>query len=221
VSQQIQKECHTMLCRFMFLATLVLASVAAHATTYTLEPDYTQGVFRWTHLGFSRPTAQFAHGEGTLEFDPQKPTAASVKVVIPLSTIHTGVPDLDDDLRSTDFFDTAKFPTATFTSTDVKPGTATNELLVSGNLMLHGITKPVTLAVTLLKVGFNSRTHSPTVGFDATTSIRRSDYGLGKYVPEVGDDVTIEIVCQAAESAAYAEYLRKAAERAKAREAAK
>jgi len=87
---------------------------------------------------------------------------------------------------------------------------------VSGNLALHGMTKPVTLAVTLLKVGFNSRTHSATVGFDATTSIRRSDFGLGKYVPEVGDEIAIQIVCQAAESAAYAEHLRKAAERAKA-----
>lgn len=210
-----------MLCRFIGLATLVFASVAANATTYTLEPDYTQGVFRWTHLGFSHPTAQFAHGEGTLEFDPQNPTAASVRVVIPLSTIHTGVPALDDDFRSTDFFDTAKFPTATFTSTAVVQGATASELRVTGSLALHGMTKPITLAVTLLKVGFNGRTHSPTVGFDATTTIKRSDFGLGKYVPEVGDDVEIQIVCQAAESVAYAEYLRKAAERAKAPAAGK
>jgi polyisoprenoid-binding protein YceI len=199
------------------IAILFFVSVPLHATTYTLEPDYTQGVFRWTHLGFSRPTAQFAHGEGTLEFDPQKPTAASVRVVIPLSTIHTGVPALDEDLNSEDFFETTKYPTATFTSTSVASGAAANQLLVTGNLALHGVTKPATLAVTVLKVGFNSRTHSPTVGFDATTTIRRSDYGLGKYVPEVGDDVEIQIVCQAAESAAYAEFLRKAAERAKAK----
>jgi polyisoprenoid-binding protein YceI len=210
-----------MLYRFIVLASLAFAPLTARATTYTLEPDYTQGVFRWTHLGFSRPTAQFAHGEGTLEFDPQNPTAGSVKVMIPLSTIHTGVPALDDDLRSTDFFDTERFPTAAFTSTGIARGAGANELLVTGNLALHGMTRPVTLAVTLLKVGFNSRTHSPTVGFDATTSIRRSDFGLGKYVPEVGDDVEIQIVCQAAESAAYAEYLRKAAERAKAKGAVK
>lgn len=206
-----------MLSRLILLATVAFASVPAWATSYTLEPDYTQGVFRWTHLGFSRPTAQFAQGEGTLEFDPQNPTAASVKVVIPLSTIHTGVPALDDDFRSTDFFDTAKFPTATFTSTAVAQGATSSELRVTGNLALHGVSKPVTLAVTILKIGVNGRTHSPTVGFDATTSIKRSDFGLGKYVPEVGDDVDIQIVCQAAESAAYTEYLRKAAERAKAK----
>jgi polyisoprenoid-binding protein YceI len=206
-----------MIRRVIVTAMLLFASVPLRATTYTLEPDYTQGVFRWTHLGFSRPTAQFAHGEGTLEFDPQSPTAASVKVVIPLSTIHTGVPALDEDLSSADFFETAKYPTAAFTSTRVTTGAASNQLLVTGSLALHGITKPVTLAVTLLKVGFNSRTHSPTVGFDATTTIKRSEFGLGKYVPEVGDDVEIQIVCQAAESGAYAEFLRKAAERAKAK----
>ena len=207
-----------MTCRTIVIATALFASFPLHAATYTLEPDYTQGVFRWTHLGFSRPTAQFAHGEGTLVFDPQNPTAASVRVVIPLTTIHTGVPALDEDLSSTDFFDTEKFPTATFISTSVTAGAAENQLLVAGNLALHGLTKPVTLAVTLLKVGLNGRTHSPTVGFDATTTIKRSQFGLGKYVPEVGDEVEIQIVCQAAESGAYAEFLRQqAAKQAKAK----
>ena len=206
-----------MIRRVIVTGMLLFASIPLKATTYTLEPDYTQGVFRWTHLGFSRPMAQFAQGEGTLEFDPQSPRTASVKVVIPLSSIHTGVPALDEDLGSSDFFETAQYPTATFTSTGVTAGASANQLSVTGNLALHGITKPVTLAVTLLKVGFNSRTHSPTVGFDATTTIKRSDFGLGKYVPEVGDDIEIQIVCQAAESAAYAEFLRKAAERAKAK----
>src|SRR5277367_2872600 len=103
--------------RFAFAAALVLASAPLYATTYTLEPDYTQGVFRWNHLGFSSPAAQFAQVEGTLEFDPADPTKASVAVTIPLESLHTGVPELDKDFRSKSFFNTAMYPTATFKST--------------------------------------------------------------------------------------------------------
>ena len=195
--------------RRIFLATaLALASVPLYATTYTLEPDYTQGVFRWNHLGFSSPAAQFSQGQGTLEFDPANPTKASVKVSIPLGTLHTGVPDLDDDFRSTDFFDTAKYPSATFTSTRVERGMEQNQLKVTGNLNLHGVTKPVTLDVTVVKMGNNPRSGLPTVGFDAMTTLKRSDYGLGEYIPQVGDEIELHIICQAVDAKAYAEYLK-------------
>src|SRR5262249_25649735 len=147
---------------------LACACLPVHATTYTLEPDYTQGVFRWDHLGFSSPAAQFAQGTGTLEFDPADPTAASVKVTIPLATLNTGVPALDEDFRSSDFFETTRFPTATFQSTRVEKGGAMNHFRVTGDLSLHGVSKPVTLEVTLVKIGTNPRTSLPTVGFDAT-----------------------------------------------------
>src|ERR1700689_2899521 len=95
--------------RFALAACLAFACTPLHATTYTLEPDYTQGVFRWNHLGFSSPAAQFAQGNGTLEFDQADVTKSSVTVTIPLASLNTGVPALDDDFRSTDSFDTAKF----------------------------------------------------------------------------------------------------------------
>lgn len=194
------------------LATLAVALAAAsaplYATTYTLEPDYTQGVFRWNHLGFSSPAAQFSQGQGTLEFDSAMPTRASVKVTIPLSTLNTGVPDLDDDFRSTDFFDTTKYPSATFTSTQVEPGMTPNQLKVTGNLNLHGVTKPVILDVTLVKIGTNPRSGLPTVGFDAMATLKRSDFGLGAYVPQVGDEIELHIICQAVDAKAYAEYLK-------------
>ncbi len=82
--------------RITAAALLAFAALPLYAATYTLEPDYTQGVFRWNHLGFSSPAAQFAQGQGTLEFDQANPTLASVKVTIPLSSLHTGVPDLDE-----------------------------------------------------------------------------------------------------------------------------
>jgi len=197
-----------MLRRLLLAATLVAAALPLHATTYTLEPDYTQGVFRWNHLGFSSPAAQFAQGQGTLEFDPADPTRASVQVTIPLSTLSTGVPGLDDDFRSSDFFDIGKYPAATFTSTRVEKGAGAQQLKVTGNLSLHGVIKPVVLEVTVVKIGTNPRTSLPTVGFDAMAMLKRSDFGLGRYVPQVGDDNEMHIICQAVDARAYAEYLK-------------
>jgi len=197
-----------MLCRLVLAATVALAALPLHATTYTLEPDYTQGVFRWNHLGFSSPAAQFAQGQGSLEFDPADPTQASVQVTIPLSTLSTGVPDLDEDFRSSDFFDIAKYPTATFTSTRVEKGAGPQQLKVTGSLNLHGVLKPVVLDVRVVRIGTNPRTSLPTVGFDAMTTLKRSDFGLGRYVPQVGDDIEMHIVCQAVDARAHAEYLK-------------
>ena len=161
-----------MIRRLVFAAALALAAPSLYATTYTIEPDYTQGVFRWSHLGFSNPAAQVSQGQGTLEFDSAHPTRASVSVTIPLSTLNTGVPALDEHLRSEDFFEVAKFPTATFRSTKVEQGAGKDRLKVTGELNLHGVTKPVTLDVIVLKVGSNPRTDLPTVGFQATTTLR-------------------------------------------------
>ena len=187
---------------------MIWAAAPVGATTYTLEPDYTQGVFRWNHLGFSTPAAQFAQGQGMLEFDPANPTHAAVKVTIPLSTLNTGVPALDDDFRSSDFFDTTRFPTATFTSTRVERAAGTDRLKVTGDLNLHGVTRPVMLDVTLVKIGNNPRTGLPTIGFDATTTLKRSEFGLGEYVPQVADEIQMHVITQGVEAKAYAEYLR-------------
>jgi polyisoprenoid-binding protein YceI len=205
-----------MTCRFAFVAFLALASAPLFATTYTFEPNYTQGVVRWEHLGFSSPAAQFGQGQGTLEFDQTDPTQSSVKVTIPLATLSTSVPDLDEHLRSADFFETAKFPTATFTSTRVEKGSATNKLKVTGDLSLHGVTRPVTLDVALIKAGNNPRNSLPTLGFDATTTLKRSEFGLGKFAPQVSDEIPMRITAQAVEAKAYAEYLKaqEAAEKA-------
>ena len=198
-----------MIRRFALAAVLALAAAPLGATTYTIEPDYAQVVFRWSHLGFSNPAAQLSQGQGTLEFDPANPTRASVQVTMPLSTLNTGVPALDEHLRSEDFFEVAKFPTATFRSTKVEPGASKDRLRVTGDLNLHGITRPVTLDVTVLKVGTNPRTNLPTVGFQATTLLKRSDFNLGAFVPQVSDEIQMQIISQGVEAQGYAEYLQK------------
>jgi polyisoprenoid-binding protein YceI len=197
-----------MIFRIALAASLAVVSTPLYAVTYTFEPNYTQGVFRWDHLGFSNPTAQFGQGEGTLEFDQAEPAKSSLSVTIPLASINSGVPALDDDLRSGDFFETAKFPTATFKSTRIEMGAAPDRLKVTGDLSLHGATKPVTLDVTINKVGENPLNHLPTAGFDATTTLKRSEFGLGKYVPLVSDKIQVHIISQAVEAGAYAEYLK-------------
>jgi len=194
--------------RTAIVAALTLASAPLFATTYTLEPNYTQGVVRWSHLGFSTPSAQFGQGEGTLEFDQADPTKSSVKVTVPLATLNTSVPDLDEHLRSADFFETAKYPTATFTSTKVEKGGAPNQLAVTGDLQLHGVTKPIKLAVTIVKIGVNPRSSLPTIGFDATATLKRSEFGLGKFVPQVSDEIPLHVIAQAVDAKAYAEYLK-------------
>lgn len=199
--------------RLALAVALALVAAPLYATTYTIEPDYTQGVFRWNHLGFSNPSAQVSQGQGTLEFDPANPTRASVSVTIPLSTLDTGVPALDEHLRSADFFEVAKFPTATFRSTKVEPGAGKDRLKVTGELNLHGVTKPVTLDVIVLKVGSNPRTDLPTVGFEATTTLKRSDFGLGAFVPQVSDEIKLQISSQGVEAKGYAEYLQKQPEK--------
>jgi polyisoprenoid-binding protein YceI len=139
-----------------------------------------------------------------------------VKVSIPLDRLATGVPDLDEHLKSEDFFEVAKFPAAVFASTKVQPGMGKERLKVTGDLTLHGVTKPVTLDVVLLKAGTNVRTGIATVGFTATTTIKRSDFGLGAYVPQVSDAIQIELTTQGAEAKAYEAYLQKETARRKA-----
>jgi polyisoprenoid-binding protein YceI len=187
------------------VVSLALLSAPLYATTYTLEPDYTQGVFRWNHLGFSSPAAQFSQGKGTLDYDRADSSKSSVTVTIALATLNTGVPALDEDFRSTDFFNTAKFPIATFKSTKVEMAASPDHLIVTGNLTLHGVTKPVVLQVTLVKIGINPRSNAPTIGFDAAATLKRSDFGLGKYVPQVSDEIQMHITTQGIEAAASPE----------------
>jgi polyisoprenoid-binding protein YceI len=203
--------------RLIVAAAALLAAAPLYAVTYTLEPQHTQGVVSWNHLGFANPTAQFNNVQGTLEFDPADPTRSSVSVSIPLASMSTGVPDLNDDFRSSDFFDIAKFPTATFKSRKIEKGAMPDTLKVAGDLSVHGITKPVALDVAINKIGTNPRNQVPTVGFEAMATLKRSDFGLGLYVPQVSDEIHIHITAEAAEKNAYEQYLKAQA----AREAAK
>ena len=183
--------------RLALSALLAVATFPALAAEkYEIDPTHTQVQFTYSHLGFSNITGRFDQVQGDFRFDVADPTQSSVSITIPVQSISTGVDKLDEHLLKADFFDAAQFPTATFTSTGV---TAAGEgkLAVAGDLTIHGVTRPVVLDVTINGTGEHPMRKVPAAGFDARTQIKRSDFGVGAYVPAVGDEVTIAITVEA------------------------
>ena len=192
--------------RYALLAALAFAAAPAFAApmTYTLDPNHTQVSFCWNHFGFSNPCANFNTIQGTLVYDAADPARSSVTVTLPLSGLDTHVPALDEHLKLPDFFDAARYPDVSFKSTKVIPGARPGELTVDGELTAHGVTRPVTLAVHLNKIGAQPMLKAPAIGFNATTTIQRSAFGVGAYVPMVSDAVHVRITVEADEASAFA-----------------
>ena len=176
-------------------ALLSVSAPAFAAETYTLEPTHTSVTFQYTHFGFSHPTGKFMNAVGSVTLDEATPANSSVEVSFAIDGVNTGVAKLDEHLKGADFFDAAKFPTATFKSTKVEPTSATTAN-VTGDLTIHGITKPVTLDVTLNHKGPNMM-KKITAGFTAKGTINRSDFGISTYVPAVSDQIDLYIEAEA------------------------
>jgi polyisoprenoid-binding protein YceI len=193
-----------MLRRFLLASLLGIASTSALATTYTLDPNHTQVQFIWNHYGFTNLTGQFGKIEGTLEFDATDPTKSSVSATIDIASVDSNIRKLDEKLATSDYFDVAKYPKATFKSTHVEKGSTPDRLKVTGDLTLHGVTKPVTLDVDVVKVGTQPLRKGEAAGFDATATIKRSDFGIKTYLPMVADDVKLHIIAEAVEAKAFA-----------------
>jgi len=164
--------------------------------TYTLDPSHTDVLAQWSHFGFSNPTAHFGNVDGTLVYDAADVTKSTVQVTLPLSGLNSFTAKLDEHLKSADFFDAATFPTATFKSTKVEAA-GTNKLTVTGDLTIKGQTRPVVLDVTINGAGEHPMHKVQAAGFDATTTIKRSDFGMRQYVPNVSDEVKIRITTEA------------------------
>ena len=185
-------------------ALFALASAPALATTYTLDPNHTQVQFIWNHYGFSNLTAQFGKVEGTLDFDANDPAKSTVSATVTMASVDTNSKKLDEKIVTSDYFDVAKFPTATFRSTRVEKGAMPDKLKVTGDLTLHGVTKPITLDVSVIRVGDHPMRKAPAAGFDATATIRRSEFGITNYLPMAADEVKLHIVAEAVEAKAFA-----------------
>ena len=174
------------------MATPGAADVARVAAgTYAADPHHTQIAWTINHLGFTQYDGIFGDATGTLTLDPARPAAATVAIEVPLSGLHTTVAALDDHLKKPDYFDAARFPTVAFKSTSVS--VSGNSATIAGLLTLHGVTRPVTLAARFVGAGTNPLSKKATVGFAATATIRRSDFGMTTLIPALGDTVELRI----------------------------
>lgn len=160
------------------------------AGNYKVDTNHTQVVWTLNHMGFTPLSGVFHASGGSLTLDPAKPAAAKVTVNFTIADTMTSLPAFTKHLLSPDLLDSAKFGTASFTSTKVAVnGTAAK---ITGNLTLMGVTKPVTLDAKFYGAGDNARSKKLNIGFSAKTTIKRSDFGL-MYGPTVGDEVELEI----------------------------
>ena len=162
------------------------------AGTYAMDPNHTQIVFGVMHMGFTPYYGRFSNPSGTLVLSPKMPADSKLNVIIPAATISTTSEKLDGELKGQQWLDVAKYPQVTFRSTKIVP-TSKDAAKVTGDLTLHGVTKPVTLDVHFVGAGVNPLDKAYTVGFQATGEISRSDFDVKTYVPLIGDAVQITL----------------------------
>lgn len=165
---------------------------AAISGDYVTEPTHRYISFSYLHQGFSRPQLRWRDWEATLHWNAENPETSSVEVVINPTSIDSGVDELDDQIRSEQFFDIANYPEITFASTGISK-ISEGAGKMTGDLTIKGVTKPVTLDVKFNKDAFDERSGIYKLGFSGKTTVKRSDFGVDLYVPYVGDDVDIII----------------------------
>ena len=179
------------------LAAAIASSVTLAAPVdYKIDPTHTATVFSWNHFGFSTPSANFTDIQGVIKVDNAKPSNSSVDVIIPISSVNTNVPALDKEFQEEAWFNAAKYPNITFKSTKVETKDK-KHFKITGDLTVKGVTKPVVLDAVLNKQGEHPMAKVPAIGFNATTSFNRSAFGIGNYVPNVGDKITVNITTEA------------------------
>ncbi len=182
-----------------FLAILFLLPVSlalyAEEIHLTLDPKHSYLLWRVEHLGFSTQAGKW-YVNGTINIDKEKPENSKVQATVKIADLITGIPELDKHMLGPLFLDAAKYPTAQFVSNKVEVLSQTSAK-VQGTLTLHGVSKPVILEVTINKIGKNPMNDKDTVGFTAKTVIKRSDFNINSLIPQVGDEVKIEIGAEA------------------------
>ena len=167
---------------------------AVMADTYRVDPVHTSIVFRIGHLEVSSVYGRFNGASGTIDYDPAAPEKAKFDVQAETKNVDTNVPQRDNDLRSPNFFDAEKFPTIQFKSTSVKAA-GDKTLEVTGDLTLHGVTRPITVTMT-----FGGVATTPKMGvrggFATEFTIKRSDFGMNNMIPMVGDEVKLMVALE-------------------------
>lgn len=170
------------------LSAAALTSAMAAPETYTIDPNHTFPTFEVNHLGYSIQRGRFDKTSGTITLDKVAKTG-SADITIQTGSIDMGFDEWNKHMDEK-FFNVEKFPTMTFKSSKFKFKGDTL-VAVDGNLTLRGVTKPVTLTVDLFKCAPHPMTKKDACGANATTAIKRSEFGMSEFIPFVGDDIKI------------------------------
>ena len=171
-----------------------VVSLAANISPgeYELDENHAYLSFSYSHLGLSYPELQFGTFDAVLHLNGNNMGDSQVSITIDAASIVSAAAPLDEVLRGADFFDVANHPEITFTSTGYSE-TTENAGVLSGDLSVAGVSKPVLLDVTINQAEMNQRTRREMIGFTATGSVNRSDFGLIKYDQMVGDELSINV----------------------------
>lgn len=182
----------------LVLAALLSASatMALAADKYTLDSSHSQVLFSYDHLGFSTTYGMFSGFEGEIMFDQENPANSSVSVSMPTKSMFTGWEAREAHFMSDDFFGATDEDVITFTSTGIEV-TGEGTALITGDLTMNDVTKSVVLDTTLNKVDNHPMANKPWAGFNATTTLLRTDFNLGQFAPFVGDEVQVTISLEA------------------------
>ena len=175
---------------------LTLQNSYAQADKYEIEPNHTSVVWIADHLGFSKSSGKFNKIEGFILFDEKAPQNSSTEITINTKGIVTGIDKFDEHLKGKDFFDVKNFPVAKFVSKKIVI-TSKNKGKITGELTILGVTKSITLDATFNKSDVNPINQKPTLGFSATASLNRSDFGIKYALPGVPDKVNLLIEVEA------------------------
>jgi polyisoprenoid-binding protein YceI len=178
------------------LATAISSTALAAPETYIIDGPHTYPRFSYSHFGFSTQLSRFDKTTGKIVID-RVAKVGTVNVNIDTTSVDTGYPLFNEHIQGADFLDTAKYPTATFISSKVNfEGDKVTS--VDGTLTLKDVSKPVTLTLTSFQCMPHPMLKKDACGANATTVVKRTDFNMGKYAPNVGDDVTITISVEAA-----------------------
>ena len=178
------------------IALGLTGAAAADSVKYVLDASHSQILFNYNHLGFSTTYGMFSGFEGEIMFDAEDPAASSVSVSFPVTTLITGWEARDGHFLSGDFFGADEAPEVTFVSTGIEV-TGETTANITGDLTLNGITKPVVLDAKMNAAGVHPMAEKEWLGFDATTTLVRSDFDMGQFAPFVSDDVKLNISIEA------------------------
>ena len=175
------------------LAAMTFAGAASAAPVkYEFDKAHTSIAFSVNHLGFSHSIGRFMDWDGHFSFDQATPANSSVEVKIKAPSIFMGTEAWDKHLKNADFLNVEKFPTIDFKSTKIEV-TGDKTADIHGDLTILGVTKPVVLKTVMNGAGKHPMSGKDHAGFTATTTIKRSEFGMNYGLPNVGDDVAINI----------------------------